>query len=376
MRSTSRAVVKGLHLLPFSLLLGLLQSEAAAQVTDSIPSAQLCPTCRIEITKTVHLGSEQGEGFVDRPGDVSKNRGRYLVVNTSLPYEIRVFDSDGKFLGVEGGLGQGPGEYQMIWDLFTAEGDTLFVLDIGNQRLTRLSPELAVINTTRLRARPMMDGFIAIPGGGFVLNAPYPDAEGEIALLHRMDSEGKTLFSFSENNGASPYGFSSPEGSLRIPALSRDGDRLFVARRDPHSVEEWTLDGQLLRTISMIGRLWLDDLPGRNQGYTPGIQHLWLDGQGRLWVLIRIADPKWEEAMVRKRHGSRWVQGISDYHKYWDTVIEVWDLSEMKVLVRRQFPDFLSSFLESGEVYSFHLTGSSEPTLEIKELQVVGEIVH
>ena len=376
MTTNPTKVAQAFLLLSLSLILGLVPSDTAAQVTDSIPPTPVCPTCKIEITKTVHLGSEEGEGFVDRPDAVSRNRGRYLVVNSSLPYEIRIFDSDGKFLGFEGGLGQGPGEYQMIWDLFTAEGDTLFVLDMGNHRLSKLSPELAILNTTRLIPRPMQKGFIALPDGGFVLNAPYPDSDGNIALIHRMDAEGKIVRSFSWNSSASPAGFSNPEGSLRIPALSKEGDRLFVARRESPIVEEWNLEGQLLRTISMFDRGWLDDLRERDQSYSPGIQHLRVDGEGRLWILARSADPQWEETMVPQRHGSRWVQAISDYNKYWDSVIEVWDLSQMRVLVRKRFPEFLHGFLESGEVYSFRISESSEAFVDIQELQVVGDSIH
>lgn len=358
-------------------LLGTPSNASSLQVALSVAQEPTCPGCQIEVTSKTSLGSEEGEGFVDWPSDVSRNGGKYLVVNRSSPYEVRVFSSTGEFLRTFGSAGQGPGEYQEIWDLFSSEGDTLFVIDIAARRVSRLSPELELINTTRLIGRPMKAGFVSLPDGGFVLNAPFPSSDGVVDFLHRVDSTGRRSLSLSTRGEANSETL-GPEAFLRIPALSKGGDRVFVARREAMSVEEWSVDGTLLRTASMVDRGWETQRPGGSPGYSAGIQHLWADDAGYLWILVRIIDPDWEDAVEGSRAGlgAHSSMRITDHNGYWDSVIEVWDLSRMQMVTQRLFPEFFHGFLESGEVYSFRDAGLSAPLVEVFELRLRGGKAH
>jgi len=338
-----------------TLLLFLLGGEADAQQVFVVPSEPICQGCNIEVSRVVILGSEHGEGYVDSPQDVSRVADSYVLVNRSVPHEIRVFDSSGAFQRVVGRFGRGPGEFLHIWDLDATAGGTLSVLDIGNQRLTLFGPNFEEMGSARLIGRPMMDGFVGLPGGGFILNAPYPDGKGGAALLHRLDAEGRRLFSFLRSEEASPRGFSNPEGSLRIPAVSPDGSRVYVAYRESMTVEEWSVDGELLATLAMSERSWEDFGFQPQTGYSPGIQHLRVDQNGFLWILIRVPDPSWEDAVEVVLHGNRRVQGISDYNKYWDSIVQIWSPKEKRILVMRRFQDYLHGFTENLATYSFRL---------------------
>ena len=220
------------------------------------------------------------------------------------------------------------------------------------------------------------DGFVALSDGSSILNSAYPDDQGGVALLHRLLETGRRDFSFAGDAKASPVGFSNPEGSLRIPAYSQDPERLFVGRREPIAVEEWTLEGRLVRTVFLPGGEWRLERPGGSPGYSAGIQHLRVDGEGRLWVIIRVVDPSWEEAMEEVSHGHRTSQAISDYNRYWDSVVEVWDKEGRSVLARKQFPEFFLGFLESGEVYSYRTTEEAIPFVDIHDLRSTIQGVH
>ncbi|NOT07973.1 MAG: hypothetical protein HOP28_07180 [Gemmatimonadales bacterium] len=57
-----------------------------------------------------------------------------LVVANSGAFELRIYDSTGKYLTTVGQKGEGPGEFRGTLFLFPAQGDSLYVLDSGNLR--------------------------------------------------------------------------------------------------------------------------------------------------------------------------------------------------------------------------------------------------
>lgn len=64
----------------------------------------------------------------------ARMRDGQLLVANSGSYEIRRFDSAGKYLGAAGRKGQGPGEFLGVVSLFPASGDSVYTLDAGNLR--------------------------------------------------------------------------------------------------------------------------------------------------------------------------------------------------------------------------------------------------
>ena len=349
---------KQVLLLVFAMGCPPYANGAFAQKVDSIPVGAACKECSLEPCGRISIGEEGGPGYVDWPSASARSSRYYFVVNRSTPNEISVFNNEGVFLQVLGRAGEGPGEYREIWDLHVASGDTLHVIDILNLRRTILSPDLTPVRTTRLLGRPQKQGFLSLPDGGFLLNAPYPNSDGEIRVLHRMDSDGRRMTSFAGFDDEPNRATASLEFIWRVPALAADGS-VFTNGVDGFSVEQWSLEGEKQRVMIPTERGWEKERAGGIRGAGARIMDLRVDDSGLLWVLTRITDPNWEEAVEVQAPtfpGGHSEVDILDYHGYWDSVLEVWDPAQGILWATQRFPEYFLSFLESGELVSFRMS--------------------
>jgi hypothetical protein len=78
-----------------------------------------------------------------------------------------------------------------------------------------------------------------------------------------------------------------------------------------------------------------------------------IDERGRLWTLITVPDPRWRDVVVEDPvHGYRYTDGDAFY----DTIIEVIDLREGRVIGSARHDRFMSAgFAGDGLTSSFRL---------------------
>ena len=98
-----------------------------------------------------------------------------IVVADGRNFELRVFDSTGTYIGAHGGQGAGPGEYRFLTALFKTEGDVLWIEDTGNQRVTMLDAELAVVAS---RSLPTVPWTMGMPDGSERSGASFVRMKG------------------------------------------------------------------------------------------------------------------------------------------------------------------------------------------------------
>ena len=102
--------------------------------------------------------------------------------------EIKVYEPDGAFRFAVGGEGEGPGEFSRMRFLIRIPGDSLAVDDIGNARVTVLSPEGRVARDFRIAGvrfasvRDAFDDGSYLASGG-AITAPDESFDG----LRRFD---------------------------------------------------------------------------------------------------------------------------------------------------------------------------------------------
>jgi hypothetical protein len=270
-----------------------------------------------------------------------------------LAHDIRVFRRDGSFVRTLGRLGEGPGEFQVINNIWVSPGDTLHVIDAASLRRTVLSPEFETLETSRLPGAPFAKGYLGLKDGESVLTAFAPDSVGEFRLLHFLGRDGRRTLSFGPRlDRATP--FNAPQASfIRVLAVDETGNVL-VAPAPRFQVEFYDREGVLGKVFRLSGRDWTELVPGGGQipGYDPWIQDLWVDGEDRLWVLMRVGDPDWREAVERTTsalgRGPR--TRMTDYNGFWDTVVEVIDLEVGRTIARERFDHNLLRFLGRNEV--------------------------
>lgn len=141
---------------------------------DSAPPLAAEPGLRIGSVDDPDIGfSRPYMADVDRDGN--------LYVFEGMDLQIRVYSPEGELLRRFGGPGEGPGEFQGVSG-FGVVGDTVWVVEAFNRRVTLFSRDGTVISATRA-----VDVRVATPGGhGYVLPTRLrPDGRfiGEMGLI-------------------------------------------------------------------------------------------------------------------------------------------------------------------------------------------------
>lgn len=123
-------------------------------------------------TRLFTIGGEDPDQDVDRIGWAVKLDDGKILLAKSGPFEIRLHDSDGRFLRRVARGGAGPGEFSYAWTYRVRE-DSLLLWDINLGRLTHMQTDGTVLRVTDLNSLPR--SMIRGAGGSF--------ADGALALM-------------------------------------------------------------------------------------------------------------------------------------------------------------------------------------------------
>ena len=296
-----------------------------------------CPRCEISVKRVVILGDEEA-GIVDERVTLTKVGDRYWVSHRSSHDEIQVFDKDGTFVELVGRPGSGPGEFSFITSLTKDTAGNVLVADVGNRRLTTISPAGEVIDMAVFPISSEHDGILRLPGGSLIVNGFGQTPESAGYHLHRWTRDEGFLWSAFE------WIPGSPRTRINLLTTSSDAGTVWVGTaRDTFRLLEYDLSGQVLRELQP-SRDWFegfkvppevdDDRPVVLRP-TAMIWSIWAS-DGLLWVLGNTADPEWETY----RSG-----GYRNLGAYLDSVLEAYDVRTGDLLASRRFA-FPNAFFE------------------------------
>lgn len=190
--------------------------------------------------------------------------GDIVAANFNNPPEIRVFGGDGKHRATMGGEGQGPGEFSGIAAMGLVPPDTIHVYDFWLQRFSAFGPDGNVLFVTPLLnvagKRPQSYAILGRfrDGSWLARDNTYvpPDARGRgraDATLFRMDMHGAVLDTLAVVPDVEYYVNPGQEGGSVImgvwAAMLAHGDRLYAGAGDAFRVDEYDLDGRLVRSF-------------------------------------------------------------------------------------------------------------------------------
>lgn len=177
--------------------------------------------------------------------------------------QVRAFDRDGTFLHTIGGPGSGPGELsQVLVALVVTAGDTLFVPDMGHQRITRFTADGGTVGSFPI---PMTEG---IPirwqigaDGRIVQQVRIMNLPGQTETV----VDPKDLLLERDPTGAirdtvmvlpSGESFQMGPNSMRIRVFEAEpiwglgeGGSIYFAMNSDYSIGQYGTDGSLVRLI-------------------------------------------------------------------------------------------------------------------------------
>ena len=214
---------------------------------------------------TVTIGELEGSEpyLLDRVRDaLVLPDGRIVVVNGGSD-DLRVFDASGNHVVTWGGRGEGPGEFDNLWQVHRWPGDSLLALYSQARRLTVLDPEGHYGRDFALRrGRQFFSVEDVLPGGAiltsdFVRPSDRPPGFSRLPSHYRVRGpEGETRSSLGSFPGPEMFTIRTARGVSgggipfrhRVSAFAW-GDFVAVAQNDRYEIKAFDLDGTLRKIV-------------------------------------------------------------------------------------------------------------------------------
>lgn len=311
-----------------------------------VDDALACATCEIKVTKLVTLGATEGPGFVESELTLGTRDGRGLYYLFGVGDDhVNVFNHNGLFLRTLGRAGQGPAEFQSVRAVRFADDGAIFVYDSGNSRVTRFSSSFELQESILLDIRPNPNT-ILLPNQQTVIASMIRSPSMIGYPLHLVGANGSLLTSFGSESG-----FFAPGISERWLVASSWPGHVWTAAAREYSVERWSLRGELMRRVRRRAP-WFDRTAQVNpltQPPEPIVSAIQEDRAGRLWVLLLVPDPRWRD-QIAPAPTDAGIEFVGTQEDYLDTVIEVLDVEEGKVIARKRLPEQILAFVDEGIV--------------------------
>lgn len=299
-----------------------------------------CPSaCPLVLSPAGEFGDDMGPGMIE--SDYTKARldasgRRYVTSHFST--EIKVFGPDGSFLNRIGRKGEGPGEFDGISALAFPDDGVVTAFDhTGSVQTFDWTGEL--LNVVRLPFRPGL--------GAVFLAKPWAVLQADVQTPERI---GLPLHLVNVDNGIVEQSFGSVTGEYRLSDVNR-GERVVASGPEgavwsayprEYRIELWTPDGlelSLVREVPWFPPGTLEAMShGSDERPNPILANMAADGS-RIWLKLLVADERWDEADA---------SGSLDADRFQDTMIEVIDWQERRVVASRHFDEYYDWLVAPG----------------------------
>lgn len=317
-----------------------------------------CPECRIALAPVATLGHPDDSASARPDAAVFgcmvgvTADSLFLLSGVVGGGEILVFRRDGRAAFSIGREGQGPGELGSSL-LTIVSGDTVFVVDNSNARIVTMDLSGAILGSFRLPER--VHSVARLADGRFLLHRrPLGPTQ---PLFHLVDASGTEVASFGRSQrelwNADQWVLGSGR-SADFWAASLWEYEVFRGVGD-------SLSTAVLRDVDWFPS-GVDYSPAFLETEPPPAQitHLYEAEHNLLWVYASVADPEWAPG-IPDVGSAEWLR------KSFDTMIEVIDLAEGRVLAGYRSDDYLGGVCGSPLVYAVTTTSDGDVRVALFE---------
>ena len=302
---------------------------------------------------------------------VRDSRGRfYAAYGSGYGAQDFVHAPDGRVLRTIGRKGNGPGEFQSVGALIIGPADTLHAFDAIARRWSVFSPEGEYVRSAPLPAVP--HSAYALGNGDILINGTVRTAESIGLPLHILSSDGAVRLSFGREQAVRRPDLSLLD--LREIATPHDG-RFWVLHMNEYRLEEWSLDGRLLRAYERNPawfRPWLSmsrmspEVPP--SPYPVGFVAV---TAAHAWVITRVPAKDWSRGLRKTRSESgREVFVPADLPAVYDSMLEYLDLRSGRVVARAQTPLALGGFVDDDHLVAFSFDEDGRTFVSVWQVQL------
>ena len=307
----------------------LIMFLSAVAVVSAIPSekslAELYRTGKIRLIPelTIDDKSFPEDVFFESPVDICFDSKNNIYVCDYKANNIKVLDSSGKFTKTIGRQGQGPGEFEMPFQVAISK-DRLVVWELSNRRISILNPEGEFIKSVQIARNEGWPRKIrALPHGDFVIESAKtyygnnekpqeciieiysPDIELKKTLFTQGVWENKYIFTPRTINVPQPYTPRvywdvSPEGKIFI-GFAEDYI-IGIYDNEKGKLSSFSHEYEPVKITEEDEKIWFAGMTysgpeGNIQGapdyivkntkfpkHKPSYQHIMVDGEGNILV--------------------------------------------------------------------------------------------
>ncbi len=302
-------------------------------ITSSQPAWQKGHEWTLSAEPILQIGSVDGDTLYQLDQAHSALRlsdGRIGVANMGTS-QLRYFDANGKFIKNVGREGQGPGEWDQLYQLRRGAGDSLLVVEPANEHSV-ISPAGVYLDRFSLEPVDRRDNIWGLGrlSGGFMLAyslAPPPDRlrySSEVSASgHEQgptlgpnkapegfyreeyqhflyDMKGRMIDSLGLLPGGSEYGGNMQGAFPTRGFYAVNGDRLFFGTGNTHEIRVYRFDisddignpaaSRLAhpekRLVSMILERMIRRTPDNSLRLTPEVKAQYLDAERKRWQTL------------------------------------------------------------------------------------------
>ncbi len=212
------------------------------------------PQVEIEFIKTIgEMDSLDDNVIFFMPTDIAFDLQGNIYVLDSGNHRIQKFSPDGEYITTIGQQGQGPGEFQYPQALTLDSEGNLLISDMGNRKIHVLKPGGGELHTLQLsdlelgNIRIAPSGNIVMGGGGgmLIVSPGGMNEDQELGkLLVVLDSKGKVVREFGEKLDYKDF-LMNRTGNRYHFAVD-DAGYVYVAFDVQNRIEKYSPEGKLL----------------------------------------------------------------------------------------------------------------------------------
>jgi hypothetical protein len=240
--------------------------------------------------------------------------------------------------------------------------DTLYAYDTMGATVSLFTLDGKYVRRTTLPVTTL-NNFFRFTDGRWAVIGDALDRKDQ-SPIQVLKPDGTVMRSFGARRGAPSPG---PKQEQLSGGAQTSRSSIWAIARFPYRIEEWSSEGQLLRTIDRDAD-WFPVRAAReeaNRAPEPILAAVHEDRAGKLWTLAVTPDPRWKGPIFGKTDSSGGKPLPPNWNEIFDSVIEVIDPSNGQLLASRRFSERLYAFPTMDLLYSIREDENGERSIDV-----------